>query len=69
MTMLSPKQIESRLEEHYICKWGEKDTDQWYVNPADNAWRFDRYGCTITLTCNPETGYVTEEAREKHSAR
>lgn len=64
--MLSEKQIHDRLEDHYVSVWGDKSTDEWRVSPADNVWRFDRYDCTITLTCDPETGRITEEAKERN---
>lgn len=64
--MLNEQEVYACLEEHYVSKWGEKLSDEWHINPAYNVWRFDRYGCTITLTCDPETGRVTEEAKERN---
>jgi hypothetical protein len=38
-----------------------EETAEWYVNPADNKWRFQipELRLIITLTCN-EQGTVTE---------
>ena len=63
--MLSPNQIENRLRKHYDVYWGERAADEWWGgNIPDNVWKFDRRGKTIILTCNPETGKVTEEVKE-----
>jgi len=58
---LTEKQLHSRLNKYYKKYYGEKDTDEWYVNPADNIWKFIRDGKTIILTCNKETGEITEQ--------
>lgn len=61
MKSLTEKQLHSRLNKYYKKYYGEKDTDEWYVNPADNIWKFIRDGKTIILTCNKETGEITEQ--------
>lgn len=61
MKSLTEKQLHTRLNNYYKKHYGERDTDEWYVNPADNIWKFIRDGKTIILTCNKETGKVTEQ--------
>ena len=60
MRALTEKQMFSRLNKYYKKHYGERDTDEWYVNPADNVWKFNRDGKTIILVCNVETGEVKE---------
>ena len=60
MKPLTEKQLHSRLDKYYKTYYGEKDTDEWYVNPSDNIWKFERDGKTIILSCNRETGEVSE---------
>lgn len=57
---LTEKQMHTRLNRHYKKYYGELDTDEWFVNPADNTWKFVRNGETITLVCDVNTGEVTE---------
>ena len=57
---LTEKQISNRLDNYYKEYYGERDTDEWYVNPDINIWKFERNGKTIVLECNKETGRVTE---------
>ncbi len=61
MKSLTEKQLHNRLNKYYKKNFGERDTDEWYVNPADNIWKFIRDGKTIILTCNKETGEITEQ--------
>lgn len=60
MKVLTEKQMQSRLNKYYKKHYGEKDTDEWYVNPAPNRWKFVRDGKTISLVCNMQTGEVFE---------
>ena len=60
MKPLTEKQIHNKLNQYYKKHYGEKDTDEWYVNPTPNTWKFNRDGKTIILTCNTETGKVTQ---------
>ena len=57
---LTEKQIHNRLDKYYKKYFGERDTDEWYVNPAPNRWKFIRDGKTINLICNQVTGEVVE---------
>lgn len=58
--VLTEKQMHTRLNNYYRKYFGERDTDEWYVNPMDNMWKFVRNGETVILECNKETGEVTE---------
>ena len=57
--ILTEKQIHNRLDKFYKTYFGEKDTDEWWVNPYHNTWKFERNGKTIILECNIYTGEVT----------
>ena len=59
--ILTEKQLHNRLDKYYKKHFGEKNTDEWYVNPAPNKWRFERNNKTIILECDIETGKVTEK--------
>ncbi len=61
MKALTEKQMHTRLNKYYLKHYGERDDDNWYVNPADNEWLFIRDGKTINLVCDRETGEVTEK--------
>lgn len=61
MKTLTEKQLFSRLNKYYKKHYGELDTDEWYVNPADNVWKFKRNNKTIILVCDMQTGEVKEK--------
>ena len=61
MKTLTEKQLHSRLNKYYKKRYGELDTDEWYVNPADNVWKFKRDNKTIILVCDMQTGEVKEK--------
>lgn len=50
-----------KLHEYYVEKYGEKETDTWYEQPAVNVWVFGRDNKTITLKSDIRTGEVTEQ--------
>ena len=60
MKALTERQMHTRLNKYYKKHYGELNTDEWYVNPADNIWKFVRNGKTIILVCDVQTGEVTE---------
>jgi hypothetical protein len=60
MKSLTEKQLHNRLDKYYKKHFGERDTDEWYVNPAPNRWKFERDGKTINLVCDMQTGEVKE---------
>ncbi len=61
MKTLTEKQLFNRLNKYYKKHYGELDTDEWYVNPAENVWKFKRDNKTIILVCDMQTGEVKEE--------
>lgn len=61
MKLLTEKQMHTRLDKYYKKYFGERDTDEWYVNPAPNRWKFERDGKIISLVCDMQTGEVHEE--------
>lgn len=61
MKALTEKQLFNRLNKYYREHYGELDTDEWYVNPADNIWKFERDNKTIILECDIQTGEVKEK--------
>lgn len=56
--LLTEKQLHNKLNKYYKQYYGERDTDEWYVNPANNIWKFERNGEVIILICNIYTGEV-----------
>lgn len=58
--ILTEKQLHTRLDNYYKEHFGDSDTDEWYVNPADNVWKFVRNGRVIILECNKVTGEIIE---------
>ena len=59
--VLTEKQMHTRLNNYYKKHFGERDTDEWYVNPASNMWKFERDGRIISLVCDEQTGEVIEK--------
>lgn len=58
--MLTEKQIFNCLNKYYKKYYGELETDEWFVNPKVNVWKFIREGKIIILECNIETSEITE---------
>lgn len=65
MKSLTEKQLHTRLNRYYKKHFEELDTDEWYVNPEDNIWKFMRDGKVIILTCDRETGQVTHTIKQQ----
>ena len=63
MKQLTEKQLHNKLNKYYKSHFGERDTDEWYVNPSPNQWKFIRDGKTITLTYNIETETITHKIK------
>lgn len=59
--MLTEKQIFTRLNKYYKKHYGELDTDEWFVNPKDNVWKFIRDNKIIILECNKESGEIIKK--------
>ena len=58
--ILTEKQLHTRLDNYYKERFGIRDADEWYVNPADNMWKFVRNNRVIILECDKVTGEITE---------
>lgn len=54
------KQIHTKLNNYYKKHYGERMTDEWYVNSAPNKWKFKRDDKIIILIYNENTGEITE---------
>ena len=61
MKALTEQQLFNRLNKYYKEHYGERDTDEWSVNPSNNIWKFHRDGKTIILVCDIQTGEVKEK--------
>lgn len=61
MKKLTEKQLYRRLDKYYKKNFGECDTDEWFVNPAANKWKFMRGKKVIVLICDVYTGEVEEK--------
>lgn len=61
--MLTEKRLHNILNKFYKEHYGDRDTDEYYVNPKPNIWKFKRDGKIITLTYNADTNKV--EVTEK----
>ena len=61
MAILNKEQFNNYLYEYYKEHYGEKETDVWYEQPANNVWVFNRGGKFITLKSHMLTGEVTEK--------
>ena len=59
MKTLTDKQLHNKLNKYYKEHYGESDTDEWYVNPKENIWKFIRNNKIITLECDIYTGEIT----------
>ena len=59
--LLNERQLHNQLNKYYKKVYGERITDEWHVNPADNVWKFERDGQIISLVCNKQTGRITEK--------
>lgn len=60
MIILTREQCGKRLAAYYSEKYGERDTDVWYDQPAANVWVFRRDDSVISLKCHILTGDVVE---------
>lgn len=61
---LSKEKMHTILDNYYKENFGERDTDNWYVNPATNVWMFERDGKIITLKCDIMSGEVEEKVHD-----
>lgn len=64
MAILTKEQFNSNLYKYYKKHFGERDTDEWFEQPAVNVIVFKRDGKYITLKSHILTGEVTEHIEE-----
>lgn len=65
MKPLTEKQLYTRLNNYYKKHYGERDTDNWYVNPKENVWKFERDGKTIVLEYDLQNEKVIERIEKE----
>ena len=65
MKKLTEKQLHNYLNKYYKNNYGERDTDEWHVNPDINIWVFERDNKIITLKYNMLNGEIEEKIIEK----
>ncbi|MBE6616634.1 MAG: hypothetical protein E7627_01635 [Ruminococcaceae bacterium] len=64
MPILKKEDFDKKLYAYYIEKYGAKDTDEWFEQPAVNVWCFRRADKIITLKSHILHGEV-EAIEEK----
>jgi len=60
MAILTKEQFNSNLYKYYVEHYGERETDEWFEQPAVNVIVFKRDGKYISLKSHILTGEVTE---------
>lgn len=58
--ILKKEEMNRYLQEYYLKKYGEREDDIWFEQPAANVWIFKRGNNYITLQCHILNGVVTE---------
>lgn len=64
MAILTKEQFNSNLYKYYVEHYGERETDEWFEQPAVNVIVFKRDGKYISLKSHILTGEVTEHIEE-----
>lgn len=64
MNFLDKEMYDKNLREYYALRYGERETDIWYEDPAVNVRAFRRDGLIITLKSHILTGKVTEQVEQ-----
>lgn len=64
MNFLDKEMYDKNLREYYVLRYGERETDIWYEDPAVNVRTFRRDGLIITLKSHILTGKVTEQVEQ-----
>ena len=62
--ILTDEKIQAIFMDYYKKNFGERDTDNWYENPATNVRLFSRDGKLVTLHCHPFNGEVKVSVRD-----
>lgn len=58
--ILEKEELNNYLYQYYVENYGERDTDEWFEQPAVNVIVFKRDGKYISLKSHILTGKVTE---------
>lgn len=58
--ILEKEELMNHLYQYYVDNYGERDTDEWFEQPAVNVIVFKRDGKYISLKSHILTGKVTE---------
>lgn len=64
--ILSKEELNAKLYEYYSEHYGERDTDEWFEQPAANVWVFKRDGRYISLKAHILSGKVEEFVEDSH---
>lgn len=59
--ILTKEEFSQKLYAYYAENYGEKDTDEWYEQPAANVWVFKRGNQFVTLKAHILNGKVEEQ--------
>ena len=62
--ILEQEELNNYLYQYYVENYGERDTDEWFEQPAVNVVVFKRDGKYISLKSHILTGEVTEHIEE-----
>jgi hypothetical protein len=62
--ILEKEELMNYLYQYYVENYGERDTDEWFEQPAVNVIVFKRDGKYISLQSHILTGKVTEHIEE-----
>ena len=62
--ILEKEELNNYLYKYYVENYGERDTDEWFEQPAVNVIVFKRDGKYITLKSHILTGEVTAHIEE-----
>lgn len=62
--ILEKEELNNYLYNYYVEHYGERDTDEWFEQPAVNVIVFKRDGKYISLKSHILTGKVTEHIEE-----
>ena len=63
--ILKKEQFNEYLRKYYLEKYGERDTDVWYEQPAVNVWVFGRDDKIIAIKSDILSGEIEEKIYPK----
>ncbi len=64
MAILTKEELGKKLYAYYVEHYGERDTDEWFEQPAVNVWAFKRDSKYICLKAHILSGEVEEFVEE-----